>query len=123
MPDIHTGVIEGLYASDLAYLQRLYDKLNAVEPDEQELAAGAPARHQRPSSAEGCCPGGSMRAYPVKSLYEEMAFIAYHFHWSHDDLMQLEHRERRRWCREISSINRALDGAPANPFEAWKARQ
>lgn len=35
--DINTGVIEGLYASDFAYLQRLYDKLNAVEPDEQEL--------------------------------------------------------------------------------------
>jgi hypothetical protein len=31
--------------------------------------------------------------------------------------MQLEHRERRRWCREISAINRALDGAPRNPFE------
>ena len=27
-----------------------------------------------------------MRAYPVKSLYEEMAFIAHHFHWSHSDL-------------------------------------
>jgi len=35
--DISTGVIEGLYASDFAYLQRLYDKLNAAEPDEQEL--------------------------------------------------------------------------------------
>jgi hypothetical protein len=58
-----------------------------------------------------------MRAYPVKSLYEEMAFIAQHFHWSHSDLMQLEHRERRRWCREISAINRKLDGAPPNPFD------
>ena len=38
LPDIHTDVIEGLYASDFAYLQRLYDKLNAVESDEQELA-------------------------------------------------------------------------------------
>ena len=56
-------------------------------------------------------------AYPVKSLYEEMAFIAYHFHWSHSEVMQLEHRERRRWCKEISSINRALDGKPDNPFE------
>jgi hypothetical protein len=64
-----------------------------------------------------------MKAYPMKSLYEEMAFIAYHFHWSCDELMQLDHRERRRWCREISSINRTLDGAPANPFEAWSARQ
>ncbi len=58
-----------------------------------------------------------MRAYPVKSLYEEMAFIAYHFHWSYGEVMGFEHRERRRWCREISAINRTLDDAPANPFE------
>jgi hypothetical protein len=29
LKDIHTGVIEGLYASDLAYLQRLYERFNA----------------------------------------------------------------------------------------------
>lgn len=58
-----------------------------------------------------------MMAYPVKSLYEEMAFIAHHLHWSHSDLMQLDHGERRRWCREISAINRRLSGAPANPFD------
>ena len=58
-----------------------------------------------------------MRAYPVKSLYEEMAFIAHHFHWSHGDLMQLDHGERRRWCREISEINRRLNGASSNPFD------
>ena len=58
-----------------------------------------------------------MKAYPVKTLYEEMAFIAMHFHWSHGDLMRLEHRERRRWCAEISAINRARNGTPANPFE------
>lgn len=32
-------------------------------------------------------------------------------------MMRLEHRERRRWCREISSINRQLDGTPTNPFD------
>ena len=58
-----------------------------------------------------------MRAYPVASLYEEMAFIAQHFHWAHGDLMRLEHRERRRWCREISAINRRLDDTPRNPFD------
>lgn len=58
-----------------------------------------------------------MKTYPVKSLYEEMAFIAYHFHWSYGEIMQLEHHERRRWCREISAINRVLDGEPSNPFE------
>ena len=79
-------------------------------------------RRRRSRSANGSLrrmtdAGGSMKAYPVKSLYEEMAFIAHHFHWSHGDLMRLEHRERRRWCREISAINRALDGAPPNPFD------
>ena len=58
-----------------------------------------------------------MKAYPVKALYEEMAFIAMHFHWSHADLMHLPHAERRRWCRQISTINRSLDGAPDNPFD------
>jgi hypothetical protein len=59
-----------------------------------------------------------MRAYPSAQLYEEMAFIAFHFHWSHAELMALEHAERRRWCREISAINRRLDEQPEppNPF-------
>lgn len=39
LPDVHTGVIEGLYASDLAYLQRLYEKLNAGDDAELELAS------------------------------------------------------------------------------------
>jgi hypothetical protein len=39
--DIHTGVIEGLYASDLAYLQRLYEKFNS---DENPASDPAPAR-------------------------------------------------------------------------------
>lgn len=46
-----------------------------------------------------------------------MAFIAYHFHWSARDLFDLEHAERRQWCKAISTINRQLDGAPANPFD------
>jgi hypothetical protein len=58
-----------------------------------------------------------MQAYPVDELYEEMAFIAYHFHWSREELMSLEHAERRRWCAEISQINRELNGTPSNPFE------
>ena len=64
-----------------------------------------------------------MKAYPVKLLYEEMAFIAYHFHWSYSELMQLEHRERRRWCKEISAINRGLDRTPANPFDVVGRRR
>ena len=39
LADIHTGVIENLYASDLAYLQRLYEKFNSNDEPEVEVAA------------------------------------------------------------------------------------
>ena len=47
-----------------------------------------------------------MRGYPLDRLYEEVAFIAYHFHWPHEEIMEMEHRERQRWVEEISKINR-----------------
>jgi hypothetical protein len=40
---------------------------------------------------------------------EEVAFIAYHFHWSHEEIMGLEHAERRHWVAEISGINTRLN--------------
>ena len=33
LPEVPAGVIEGLYASDLAYLQRLYERFNGVEDE------------------------------------------------------------------------------------------
>jgi hypothetical protein len=63
-------------------------------------------------------PGGDKRrggvlGYPLKSLYEEIAFIAYHFHWQPESVMNLEHAERRRWVEEISAINRRLNESHA----------
>ena len=46
-----------------------------------------------------------------------MAFVAYHFHWSFGELLELEHPERRRWCDQISAINRRLDEAPQKSIE------
>jgi hypothetical protein len=43
LSDISTGVIEGLYASDLAYLERLYERINAGDETEPDLA---PARQR-----------------------------------------------------------------------------
>lgn len=40
LTDIDTSMIEGLYASDLAYLQQLYERLNA--PGDFDAEAGAP---------------------------------------------------------------------------------
>ncbi|WP_343217850.1 DUF6760 family protein [Halotia branconii] len=45
----------------------------------------------------------------MEKLYEEVAFIAYHFPWSYNDIMQMEHRDRQMWCEEISKINRKLN--------------
>ncbi len=38
LSDIHTGVIEGLFAADLAYLQRLYERFNSDDSPEVESA-------------------------------------------------------------------------------------
>ena len=59
-----------------------------------------------------------MKGYHLTQLYEEMAFIAYHFHWSSEELMTQEHAERRRWCHQISSINRRLDAKPSKSIES-----
>ncbi len=61
--------------------------------------------------------GGSIAGYPLDRLYEEVAFIAYYFHWPHEEIMQMEHSERKKWCEEISKINRRLNKEPENVFE------
>lgn len=52
---------------------------------------------------------GGVVGYPLKTLYEEVAFLAYHVHWAPDALLNLEHPERRRWVEEVSSINQRLN--------------
>jgi hypothetical protein len=47
--------------------------------------------------------------YPLKALYEEVAFVAYHFHWSPEEILSLEHADRRRWVEEISAVNRRMN--------------
>ena len=58
-----------------------------------------------------------MTLYPRDRLYQEMAFLAYYLHWSNEDLMNLDHGERRRWCREVSAINKKLSGNEQASFE------
>jgi hypothetical protein len=52
---------------------------------------------------------GGVIGYPLDQAYEEIAFIAYHFHWPHSDVMNLEHVDRRRWVAEISDLNRRIN--------------
>ena len=43
-------------------------------------------------------------------MMEELAFVAYHFHWGHDEVAALEHADRRAWVRHISQINERMAG-------------
>ena len=54
--------------------------------------------------------GGAL-GYPSTELFEEVAYVAYHFHWPHSELMNLEHVERRLWVKEIVKINERLNAA------------
>lgn len=66
---------------------------------------------QLPGGVE--CRGGVL-GYRLQSLYEEVAFVAYHFHWPPEAILELEHRDRQRWVKEISAINQRMNSERAN---------
>lgn len=47
-------------------------------------------------------------AYPAEQVREEVAFIAYHFHWGLDEILELPHSERVAWVGQISKINEKI---------------
>ena len=46
--------------------------------------------------------------YATDRLYQEVAYVAFHFHWGLGEILDLEHPVRRRFVEEIGSINRRL---------------
>ena len=46
--------------------------------------------------------------YATDRLFEEVAYVAYHFHWSLGEILDLEHPIRRRFVDEIGRIDRRL---------------
>ena len=59
----------------------------------------------------GAKSSGGVLSYPSDKLYEEVAFIAFHFHWSQNEILNLEHATRQRWVAEINKINQQLGGS------------
>jgi hypothetical protein len=47
--------------------------------------------------------------YATDQLFEEVAYVAWHFHWSFEELLDLEHGVRRRLVDEIDQLNRRSD--------------
>jgi hypothetical protein len=46
--------------------------------------------------------------YAADRIYEEVAYVAYHFHWPLDDILDMEHTQRLRFVDEIAAINTRL---------------
>jgi len=45
-----------------------------------------------------------------EELFSETARIAHHFHWSLDSILDLEHRDRRRFLDEIDAMAGTFHG-------------
>jgi hypothetical protein len=52
-------------------------------------------------------------SYPLDRLYEEVAYVAYHFHWPYQEIMHMEHAERRQWVDQVAQINTRINEAYA----------
>lgn len=50
-------------------------------------------------------------SYPPDQLRGEVAYLAYYFHWPYDQILKLDHLERRRWVEELSRMNERLNEA------------
>ena len=64
-----------------------------------------------------------IETYPTDRLYEEVAFVAYHFNWSREEVMGLAHSERQRWCEEISAINERINEEGSDPDDGTTLTQ
>lgn len=47
--------------------------------------------------------------YADDRLFEELAYVAYHFHWPLEEILDLEHPLRRRFVEEIGHINERIN--------------
>ncbi len=47
--------------------------------------------------------------YADDRLFEELAYVAYHFHWPLEEILDLEHPVRRRFVEEIGRINERIN--------------
>src|SRR5690606_3204684 len=89
--------------------------------------------HPRGGDVPGVCPPvhprhlrwppGGIVTYAPESIYEEVAYVAYHFHWPLDDILDLEHAQRLRYVREIAQINRRLSEEGGAVRWPWQRRR
>ena len=106
VPEVTPEVVEGLYATDFSYLQRLYRRLN-LDPLEAKPTCphcGEPL----PPEVGGL--GGSP-GHPSHVTVEEVAGLAREFGWSYETLMSMSGAERRLWLAAARATGGAASAA------------
>ena len=53
--------------------------------------------------------GGGALGYRPEQLFQEVAYLAYYFHWSHMQIMDMNHQERLVWVDQVARINKRLN--------------
>lgn len=66
-----------------------------------------------------CVADGGIVGYPLDRLHEEVAYIAYHLHWPLEEILALEHADRRQWVEQVAAINVRLNEEAKRPPESW----
>ncbi len=44
---------------------------------------------------------GGILGYPLDWVYQEVAALSVRVHWTYEDLLNIDHAERRRWIDEV----------------------
>jgi hypothetical protein len=50
---------------------------------------------------------GGIVGYPLERVYQEVAYLGSRVHWTHEELLNLDHAERQRWLREVLKLEEA----------------
>ena len=56
----------------------------------------------------GGADGGAL-GYPPEQLFQEVAYLAYYFHWPYTQIMDMNHLERLVWVDQVARINKRLN--------------
>ena len=62
-----------------------------------------------------------MTRYPSDRLREEVAYLAFHFHWQLGDILRLEHAARQQWVAEVARLNERINER-ATERPSWRGR-
>lgn len=80
-------------------LQEWAEKLrHAFDRQSNRLGSGAGA----PAVVTG---HDGLQHYRLDELWQEIAYLGYHLHWSFESLLDLEHRDRRQLVRRVADLN------------------